>query len=346
MTVIGLLCHHKKDLFCLIPSLLLIPLVMWAGPHCFYLTSSHALSYPGIGKITKPDFVLEKDFAVGDEYYFGHYDKVEKMVENASQRSDQMLFFYNLVKARKGELPDHLLKYIPNQLGTFYAIGPETPRLVIINMNELYWALGDMTLTERAAMMTNVFSPRNRNVRMIKRLAECNLVSNDTLAANKYLHILEKTWVYADWAKHIANGDFKFSHYIFDKRKFANQADTIRLSDNLHMVMMELLDTNPDNTAALDYILCSTLLLKDMDNFKRDYDRYCTATNRPRKKKLYQQALMIYLAGTKAPQEEWNKYIYDPTELQRFQEYSSHRGDPRFSDTYWYYFDTAKIPQP
>lgn len=346
MTAIDLLCHRKKDLLCIIPSLLLIPLVMWAGPRYFNLTPGHALTYPGIGKLAKPDFILENDFAVGDEYYFGNYDKVEKMVEDTDQRTDQMLFFYNLVKAQKGELPDHLLKFVPNQLGTFYAIGPETPRLVIINMNELYWALGDMTLTERAAMMTNVFSPHNRNVRMIKRLAECNLVSGDTLAANKYLHILEKTWVYADWAKHIANGDFKFSHYIFDKRKFANQADTIRLSDNLHMVMMELLDTNPDNTAALDYILCSTLLLKDMDNFKRDYDRYCTATDRPRKKKLYQQALMIYLAGTQAPQEEWNKYNYDPTELQRFQEYSSHRGDPRFSDTYWYYFDTAKIPQP
>ena len=112
------------------------------------------------------------------------------------------------------------------------------------------------------------------------------------------------------------------------------------------MVMMELLDSNPANTAALDYILCSTLLLKDMDNFKRDYDRYCIDTGRPRHKKLYQQALMIYLAGTHAPQEEWSKYIYDQAEVQRFSEYNSHRGDPRFSDTYWYYFDTAKTPAP
>ena len=49
------------------------------------------------------------------------------------------------------------------------------------------------------------------------------------------------------------------------------------------MVMMEVLDSNPDNTVALDYILCSTLLLKDMDNFKRDYDRYCIATGKPRR---------------------------------------------------------------
>jgi len=344
MTVIDVFCHRKKALLWLLPALLLIPLIMTTGPRCYYLTPGHALTYPRIGKISKPDFELENTFAVSDEYYFGHYDKVEKIVESTQRPNEQMLFFYNLVKAQKGELPDNLLKYKPNQLGTFYAIGPETPRLVIINMNELYWALGDMTMTERAAMMTNVFAPNNRNVRMIKRLAECNIVSGDTLAANKYLRLLDKTIAYSRWSKGIQKGEGL--QKLLDKRVYSNQADTVRLNDNLHMVMMELLDSNPDNKPALDYILCSTLLLKDLNNFKRDYDRYCTETGKPRRKKLYQQALMIYLAGTQAPQEEWTKYIYDQTEVQRFQDYSAHRGDPRFSDTYWYYFDTAKTPQP
>ena len=291
-----------------------------------------------------PDFTLERNFAVSDAYYFGRYDKVEKMVEATAQPTDQMLFFYNLVKAKKGELPDHLLRFTPNQLGSFYAIGPKTPLLVIINMNELYWALGDMTLTERAAMMTHVFAPRNRNVRMVKRLAECNIVGGDTLAADKYLRLLDKTLVYRHWSEKAAQGEG--IKYLLDKREYTNRADTIRLNDNLHMVMMELLDSNPHNTVALDYILCSTLLLKDMDNFKRDYDRYCMDTDNVRRKKLYQQALMIYLAGTQAPQEEWARYIYDQAELKRFQDYSSHRGDPRFRDTYWYYFDTVKPPQP
>jgi hypothetical protein len=212
-------------------------------------------------------------------------------------------------------------------------------------MNELYWALGDMTLTERAAMMTNVFAPDNRNIRMMKRLADCNLVSGDTLAANKYLNILQQTWVYRNWASLIKAHDPKTWRYFIEKRQFVNHADTIRLNDNLHMVMMELLDSNPHNTVALDYILCSTLLLKDIDNFKRDYDRYCIATGKPRQKPLYQQALMIWLAGTNAPEEDWQKYILDQEQLRRFQEYNNHRGDSRFAGTYWYYFDTAQVPK-
>jgi hypothetical protein len=253
-----------------------------------------------------------------------------------------MLFFYNLTQAQRGELPDHLLKFTPNYLGTFEKIGPDTPMLTIRNMNELYWALGDMTFTERAAMMTNVFSTDNRNVRMMRRLAECNIVSGDTLAAEKYLRILDKTWVYSKWADNIR----QHGREIYQKKMhMVNRRDTITISDNAHFLMMQLLDTNPDNTIALDYILCSDLLLKDITNFKRDYDRYCIETGKPRLKPLYQEALCIWLAGTNAPQEDWGKYIQRLDVLQRFQQYNEQRGNPTFKDTYWYYFDKMKAPE-
>jgi len=106
-----------------------------------------------------------------------------------------------------------------------------------------------------------------------------------------------------------------------------------------------LLDANPDNIVALDYILCSDLLLKDITNFKRDYDRYCIETSKPRLKPLYQEALCIWLAGTNAPQEDWGKYIQRLDVLQRFQQYNEQRGNPAFKDSYWYYFDKMKAPE-
>lgn len=309
---------------------------------CALLPAWLLFGVPQVNKIQKPDFILEKDFAVDCEYYFGNHDKVIKEVEGATQWTDQMLFFYNLVQVQRGELPDHLMKFTPNILGTFYKIGPDTPMLIIRNMNELYWVLGDMTFTERAAMMTNVFSHNNRNVRMIRRLAECNLVSGDSLAAEKYLRILDKTFVYSKWAHHIR----QHGKTIYQgKMAMVNQHDTITISDNAHFLMMQLLDANPDNTVALDYILCSTLLLKDITNFKRDYDRYCTSKGKPRLKKLYQEALCIWLAGTQASQEEWERYIQLPEVFQLFQKYNQHRGDPRFKGTYWYYFDKIKAPE-
>jgi len=297
---------------------------------------------PQVKRLQMPDFVLEKNFAVENEYRFGQYDKVIKLVKESDGWNDQMLFFYNLVLAQRGELPDHLLDFTPNYLGTFEKIGPETPMITIRNMNELYWTLGDMTFTERAAMMTNVFAPDNRNVRMMQRLVECNLVSGDSLAAEKYLRILDKTFAYSKWAKHIrVHGKELYRN----KMEMVNRHDTITISDNAHFLMMQLLDANPDNRIALDYILCSTLLLKDIENFKRDYDRYCMDTDKPNLKTLYQEALCIWLAGTDASQEEWQRYIHRQDVMQRFVEYNNQRGHPRFKGTYWYYFDKIKAPE-
>ena len=297
---------------------------------------------PEIKKLQGPDLILEKDFAVDCEYYFGNHDKVIRMVEGSEKWTDQMLFFYNLAQAQRGELPDHLLKFTQNYLGTLEKIGPETPMLTIRNMNELYWALGDMTFTERAAMMTNVFSHNNRNVRMMRRLAECNIVSGDSLAAEKYLRILDKTLVYGKWAENMR----QHGKQIYQKKmQMVNQHDTITITDNAHFLMMQLLDANADNTIALDYILCSNLLLKDITNFKRDYDRYCIDTGKPRLKPLYQEALCIWLAGTNAPQEEWEKYIKKADVFQRFQQYNEQRGSIQFKGSYWYYFDKIKAPE-
>ena len=309
---------------------------------CGLLPTWLLFGLPPMKKLQGPDFILEKDFAVDCEYYFGNHDKVIRLIEGSDRWTDQMLFFYNLVQAQRGQLPDHLLKFTPNYLGTFEKIGPKTPMLTIRNMNELYWTLGDMTFTERAAMMTNVFSHNNRNVRMIRRLAECNIVSSDTLAAEKYLRILDKTWVYTKWAENIR----QHGRQIYQKKiLMVNAGDTISISDNAHFLMMQLLNANPDNTIALDYILCSDLLLKDIDSFKRDYDRYCIETGKPRLKSLYQEALCIWLAGTDASPEAWETYIQRGDVFQRFQQYNQLRGDNRFKDTYWYYFDKAKVPE-
>ena len=313
-----------------------------AAAACLLPAAWWLLGLPQAKALKRPDFILERDFAVANEYYFGNHDRVIGMVEGAPERTREMLFFYNLVRAQRGELPDHLLAFTPTELGTFYKIGPETPRQTIINMNELYWALGDMTFTERAAMMACVFAPNNRNVRMVKRLAECNLVSGDTLAAEKYLRLLDKTLAYRKWAGRVRSHG---KDIYRAKMQMVNTHDTITVSDNAHFLMMQLLDANPANTVALDYILCSTLLLKDIDGFKRDYDRYCTDTGRHRPKPLYQEALCIWLAGTDAPQEEWQRYVQSPDVVQRFREYGRRRGDARFKGTYWYYFDKEKAPE-
>lgn len=334
----------KADRRCLLSALLAAVLAVGMPAilcDTYALPYGKALLYPGIARPALPDYSLEERLEIADAFYAGDYDRAKELALKAKTPNDISAFYYYLSSALQDSLPDNLLKYKVKSLGTLTTIGDTTPLPVINMMNDLYYELGDMTYAERAAMMRNVFSPRNRNVRMIRRLAEINLVSGDTLAALKYLRILYGTWAYADWSRSRMPGEMapEVEREILRRRKFSNNKDNIRLGDNCRNIILELLESNPGNIPALDYLLCTDLLLKDMDTFKMDYDTYCMRKGSPRYKKLYQEALMIYLAGTDAPQEDWDRYIVPGETMQRFESYSRRRGDRAFSDTYWYYFD-------
>lgn len=318
----------------------------------FYLLSTRdMIIYPGIGKLSKPNFRLENYLAMDNEYYFGNYGRVIKRAHQIKERTPEINFYYNLALAQQGLLPDSLLSLQPTDMGTFYRINSETSMTVIKMMNELYYLLGDMTFAERAAMMANVFSPENRNVRMMKRLAEANLVNKDTTAAMKYLRILEKTIIYHRWAEEYipSTQSSTVKKEIANKQRFLNKKDTIRLSDDSRFIMVNLLNTNPKNTIALDYLLCSDLLLKDIRHFKDDYDRYCLSQHLPQIKDIYQQASMIYLQGTHADETEWRKYIVNTHLINDLRVYNTNRNNmkvlSRYKNTYWYYFDFAKFKQ-
>lgn len=314
----------RKILACALLALLLLPGWLLFGK-------------PEAGKLTSPEWQLEKLLAVDNEYNWGNYGRVKQLVENDTNRTPYTVFLYNLAQAQKGELPDYLLKITPIEMGTLWQIGPEAPLLEIKMINELYYVLGDVTYAERAAMMGNVFAPDNRNVRMIKRLAECNLISGDQPAANKYLGILKKTYAYRNWAEKAPS-----MPVYKEKAQFINRKDTIRLGDFARTILLELLDSNPQNLVALDYLLCTDLTTGDIGSFKSDYDRYCMDRNAPRIKPLYQQALLIYMAGTQATNEEILRYVKDMKQLSDFNEYNKVRGTAmtaKFHDTYWYYYD-------
>ncbi|MDE6512424.1 MAG: hypothetical protein K2L00_10100 [Muribaculaceae bacterium] len=314
-----------------------------ALPRCWsdVLPYSKALLYPGLASPSMPQMRSEERMAIADAFYARDYGRVKGIASRTDSPDDITAFYYYLSNAMLDSLPESLLSYPVKNLGTLTTISDKTPLAVINMMNDLYYELGDMTYAERAAMMRNVFSPRNRNVRMMRRLAEINLVSGDTAAAMKYLRILDRTHAYSDWSRSHTPGltspDVEAD--ILRRRAHSNAKDNIRLGDNCRNIILELLESNPGNTVALDYLLCTDLLLKDMDTFKMDYDTYCMEKGRPRYRDLYQQALMIYLAGTDAPQEEWERYIVSDEQMQLFNRYSNRRGDPAFKNTYWYYFD-------
>ena len=229
-------------------------------------------TYPGLGKPIMPRSDLEDYLEADNLYYFGRYDELIEKVSKMDNPSREVSFFYYLVKARRGELPYSINSVKPVNLGTLYNIGPESSTVEIKMVAELYFALGDMTMAEREALLSCVFSRDNRNVRMIKRLAEANLVAGDDEAAMKYLRILDNTLAYSRWSK--ANRPGHFSPRLRSMQQYMVKDDTIRVSTNCRDILTTLLKANPRNRMALDYLLCTDYLVGARDMFVDDMQQY------------------------------------------------------------------------
>lgn len=262
---------------------LFVPFFLLMLGRLFYFVDYPTLyTYPGLGKLIAPQMELEKDIAADCDYYLGNYNKILSRVDADKDPNKYEKIYYNLVNAQNHNLANCMKKFKDNDLGTFYALDKSTSPLTIHALNELYWVLGDMTICKRAALLGNIDSPGSRNIRMVKRLAEINLVTGDYDAAHKYLYMLRHTFVWKGWANRILaclnnNATLEdrntFQTYL-DKRPFVNTQDTLRLNDDCYTIMRELVESNPANNIAINYMLCHDILKKDFKAFKHDYDAY------------------------------------------------------------------------
>ena len=249
------------------------------------------LGLPSIGRLSTPYHQLEDYLEADCLYYFGKDAELSEKVE--SMKKDEVTgvisAYYYMSKSRLGMLPQSIGKVSPVNLGTLFHIGPKSSVQEIKLMAEFYFLLGDMTMTERAAMIALVSSPGNRNVRMIKRLAEANLVAGDDLAAKKYLAILEKTFAYRKWAKSNSNGHLNSK--LRTKREYVTNNDRLRTDDNCRIVLLGLLDANPHNKVALDYLMCTDIQVGDLTLLHEDYEKYYLPYYGEAKEKLYRTYL-------------------------------------------------------
>ncbi len=327
--------------------------VLMLGKRLYFVNYADLYNYPAFGTITKPEFEREKTYAVDFEYYRGDYNKIMDIVQKEPNPNKYMKFYYNLVVAQNKDLSSNLLRFPNNCLGTLEAMGPNSSNLATKGIGELYWVLGDMNYAKRAAILGNINSPNNRNIRQIKRLAEINLVTGEIPQAKKFLRILLKTFVWHRWAErifaalghHATQEERATLQPYLDKRPFVNKCDTLRNDDNSYAVMKELIASNPANNIAINYLLCTDLLLKNLHAFKHDYDAYYLKQVHVLYDGMYQQALMVYLDKVNASKEEWAKYIKRKDLLDRYHQYQEQRGSDSFKDTYWYYYDKAETPK-
>ena len=282
--------------------------------------------------VVKYDRMIGLDTEVDRE----NWDKVLKLSEKDLHMTEAS-YCYNLANAKKGRLGPGLFKHSQDGVNSLF-IRVSTERSPFSNgiAGEVWFQLGDMTVAEQSAIIALQASPKHNGARYVKRLARASLIAGEYASAQKYLDLLSKTLSYGKWARRLMPGlqEEKVAAQLAETRARLAREDFVHLSTRPRPVLKKLLEADPSNSMALEYLLCYDLLNLDLDAFMEDYPEGMPATS------IYQEALLIRLSmEDRLDEATLSRYGIDTGALDRMERFF--RSPDRYRNTYWYYFMDA-----
>lgn len=337
MLIAGFIAHHQKLCVLLAAGILFLP----------------ATQYPATTWWSKPDLDREYVLGLDVEHYFGNIQKMRNLL-GTDRQIPWATYYRNLYNATYPSglnspvsLSRDLLAWNqPATRGLILPVNPSASFLSIMFANELWFTLGDMTMAEHCAMLSMIFSPRNSGSRMIKRLAEINLVNGDDEAALKYLRILDQTLLYKSWAEKRMPGKQtpQVKDWLEKKRKYIPTRDQLRAGEDAVASLRNLVASNAGNLNAYEYLLCYHLLSKDLRSFEEDYVPGKVPSP------IFTEAMLINLARQgNIRAEELIKYQIPVETAKEFADYTRlyEAKDvslkEKYGKSYWFYYHFAAI---
>lgn len=172
-----------------------------------------------------------------------------------------------------------------NQLGSrgsqFFQNGPEglfpafsKDPFSTLTTAEVYFQLGMINTAQRYYFEAMEAAPNyKKSCRCIRRLAETNLINGQYRVARKYLHILEKTLFYKNWAQRtlamIDEGDKAVNaHPLYGRLRSMILKDDFLYSDReVDKICGRLVMQNHDNVLAMQYFLFYPILESNYQKF-------------------------------------------------------------------------------
>ncbi len=337
MLTAGIIAHHQRLSVLLASGILLLPTTL----------------YPATTWWSKPDLDREYVLGLDAEHYFGNGQEMGKHLKK-DRHILWATYYRNLYDATHpsgintpASLSRDLLAWDqPGTRALILPVNPSSSYLSILFANELWFTLGDMTLAEHCAMLSMIFSPRNSGSRMIKRLAEINLVNGDDGAALKYLRMLDKTLLHKSWAKKRMPGqqDPQVRDWLEKKRKDIPTQDQLRSGNDAVASLRNLVTSNAGNLRAYEYLLCYHLLSKDLRAFGEDHVPGKVSSP------IFAEAMLINLARQgNIRAEELSKHQIPIEIAKKFADYTRLYESKdaslkeKYGKTNWFYYHFAAI---
>ncbi len=297
--------------------------------------------HPNYGKAWGvPRFDYERVFGLDVETARENWDQVLRLSE-VDLYMEEASYCYNLAIAMKGRLGDDLLNHSQNHhYALLFPASSENSIFTNAMVGEVWFHLGDMTVAEQSAITSLQASPKHTGARFLLRLARVNLISGEDGAAQKYLNLLSRTLFYGKWARSMMPGrqDEAVRAQLAEARSHLTSKDFVHQLERPREILLGLLEADPDNDLARNYLFCYDLLCYDLDAFMQEYEQHRIDA------RLYHEAILIWLSqhGRLTP-EQVSFFGVDLATVDRMNRFG--RTPTKYKNTYWYYYLKAMNAQ-
>jgi hypothetical protein len=279
----------------------------------------------------------------------GRWDAVQQ--EGRRMQDPVAASYVNIALSAQGTMGERLMEfYQPASSGLFLEVSPSAGWWTIYFASDAYFHVGDMIMAQHAAMLGMIFSPRERSARLLKRLAQISIITGDIPAAMKFIGMLDCTLFHRSEARRLREQALAVNGQpeIDKARRRIHHEDIIRNSWP-PVESLESLARNPENREARDYLLAYHLLNKNIPAFFNSYTLYYIRTGE-QPPRVWAEALLIYLAATRATAEQVRELNIAPETMRAFANYTRtheqsagnlHLLQQQFSASYWIYYHFA-----
>lgn len=288
-----------------------------------------------------------------------HYvvtEEWDKLLQSGKIRNNNYLLmnYATLALSHKGQLLNHILDYQPRD-PMVLAVGGDKSNLVAdltVFLSDVYYQMGNVASAQNKAFDSSV-GLRYGNPSMLKMLVKTNLIYGEFPIAEKYLNMLSKTWAYKEWAenmRHFLNNDkaIEADPELGMKRKDLTKKDAFTLMDGPFVDLLNIIEANPNDRAAVEYAIAYLLLARDKDNTNHFVEEFYKTDALKTLPQILQEAMLVfnennfeYCKQYGVADETIKKYIDFKN---KFFSAQRARRNPvailksEYGRTYWYYF--------
>ena len=215
---------------------------------------------------------------------------------------------------------------------------------------EIYFNLGLVNTAQRLAFEAMEAIPNyNKSARVVKRLAETNLINGEYKVAEKYLKMLEKTVFYRPWAQRtlamLGNEKAINEHPLYGTlRQYRLQDDFLFSDRELDKICGLLFMHNTSNMVAAQYLLMMPLMDKDIARFMQ-YAPVVQSRVQYNPRHIQEGIALAFMQKRQQPPQG----VVSQFMLQQMNEfariYSTNQQAPelaKFKNTLWYYLMVGK----